>query len=99
MYLSEITLALFSLFNILRIGSYLPQIARVAFDTEGAKAISYSTWSVWIGANGSTAAYAAVNIADWTLFAVSAVNALGCAAVVVLTIWKRRQFSQRGEVA
>jgi hypothetical protein len=93
MYLSDITLALFSLFNVLRLGSYLPQIARVASDTEGARAISYSTWCVWIGANGSTAAYALVNITDWTLFAVSAVNALGCATVVLLTIWKRRAFS------
>lgn len=94
MYLPEITLAIFSIFNILRLGSYLPQIVRVATDTEGAKAISYSTWCVWIGANGSTAAYAIVNIADWALFAVSSVNALGCAAVVALTMWKRRQIGQ-----
>ena len=58
MYLPEITLALFSVFNILRLGSYLPQIVRVAVDNEGAKAISYSTWGLWIGANASTAAYA-----------------------------------------
>jgi hypothetical protein len=96
MDMPEITLALFSLFNVLRLGSYLPQIARLASDTEGAKAISYSTWSVWIGANGSTAAYAVVNITDWTLFAVSAVNALGCAAVVLLTMWKRHQFALAG---
>ena len=95
MYLPEITLALFSMFNALRLGSYLPQIARVATDTESAKAISYSTWCVWIGANASTAAYALVNITDWTLFAVSAVNTLGCAAVVILTFLKRRQFAQR----
>lgn len=62
MYLPEITLALFSMFNVLRLGSYLPQIIRVAMDKDGAKAISYSTWSLWIGANASTAAYAAVNL-------------------------------------
>lgn len=91
MYLPEITLTLFSIFNILRLGSYLPQIARVATDAEGAKAISYSTWCVWIGANTSTAAYALVNVADFALFAVSTVNALGCATVVGLTMWKRRR--------
>ena len=95
MDLPEITLALFSLFNVLRLGSYLPQIARVASDTEGAKAISYSTWCVWIGANGSTAAYAIVNITDWTLFVVGGVNALGCTAVVLLTMWKRHVFARR----
>ena len=94
MYLPDITLALFSIFNILRLGSYLPQIVHVARDTDGAKAISFSTWCLWIGANGSTAAYAMVNIADWTLFAVSSVNALGCAVVVGLTMWKRRQVAQ-----
>jgi hypothetical protein len=91
MALAEITLALFSLCNLLRVGSYLPQILRVANDNEGAKAISCWTWSMWIAANGSTAAYALVNVADRALFIVSALNTLGCAAVVLLTMWKRRR--------
>src|SRR5262245_35112510 len=94
MYLPEITLALFSVFNILRLGSYLPQIMRVATDNEGAKAISYSTWGLWIGATASTAAYTAVNISDMTLFFVSAMNALGCALVVGLTALKRHQHAR-----
>ena len=94
MYLPEITLALFSVFNILRLGSYLPQIVRVAMDNESVKAISYSTWGLWIGANASTAAYAAVNIADITLFFVSAMNAIGCALVVGLTALKRHQHAR-----
>jgi hypothetical protein len=80
MFLSEITLAAFSIFNVLRL-AHLPQIMRVAAETDGAQAISYSTLSIWIGANGSTAAYAIVNISDWVLFVVSLVNALGCSAV------------------
>jgi len=94
MSLPDITLALFSLFNILRLGSYLPQIIRVAAEDEGAKAISYSTWCIWIGANASTAIYALVHVADAALFCVSAFNTLGCAAVVALTALKRRQFRQ-----
>ena len=89
MYLPELTLAAFSIFNVLRLGSYLPQIIRIARDEDGAKAISYSTWAIWIGANASTAAYAVVNIGDLTLFFVSAVNALCCAIVVGLTAYKR----------
>ena len=96
MTLAEITLALFSLCNLLRVGSYLPQILRVANDTEGAKAISYWTWGMWIAANGSTAAYALVNIADRVLFIVSTMNTLGCLAVVGLTIWKRRRLARAG---
>ena len=62
MYLPEITLAIFTLFSILRLGSFLPQIIRIANDTDGARAIAYSTWCVWAGANASTAAYALINI-------------------------------------
>jgi hypothetical protein len=98
MYLPEITLVFFSIFNILRVGSYLPQIVRVAMDTEGAKALSYSTWSLWIGANASTAAYAAINVADMTLFTVSAMNAIGCALVVGLTALKRHQHARALQV-
>jgi hypothetical protein len=39
----EATLIVFYLFSALRIGAYLPQIIRVANDTECEKAISYTT--------------------------------------------------------
>ncbi len=94
MYLPEFTLALFSVFSILRLGSYLPQIVRVATDNEGAQAISYSTWCLWIGANASTAAYALVNIADTALFIVSCMNAVGCGLVVGLTAIKRHRHAR-----
>jgi hypothetical protein len=94
MSLPDITLALFSLFNILRLGSYLPQIIRIAADGEGAKAISYSTWCIWIGANASTAIYAVVNVMDAVLFYVSAFNTVGCVAVVGLTAFKRYHFGK-----
>jgi hypothetical protein len=94
MNMPEITLAMFSIFNVLRIGSYLPQIARVAADDEGAKAISYSTWCIWIGANATTAAYAIVNITDIALFLISALNALGCFTVVGLTVVKRYRLAR-----
>ena len=99
MELPELTLIIFYVFNALRIGAYLPQIARVALDSEGARAISYTTWTVWIGANGSTAAYALIITPNLVLFAVNALNACGCAAVVVLTAWKRRQFAQTRAIA
>ncbi|MDA9546149.1 MULTISPECIES: hypothetical protein [unclassified Bradyrhizobium] len=91
MQLPEITLIFFYVFNVLRIAAYLPQILRVAADRDGARAISYTTWFVWIGANGSTAAYALVIAPSLALFVVSMLNAIGCAAVVVLTAWKRHQ--------
>ena len=94
MDMPEITLAMFSIFNVLRIGSYLPQIIRVAADDEGAKAISYSTWCIWIGVNTTTAAYAIVNITDVVLFLISTLNALGCVTVIGLTAVKRYRLTR-----
>lgn len=91
----ELTLLVFYAFNALRIGAYLPQILRVVQDNNGAPTISYAAWSVWIGANGSTAAYALIIAPNWTLFAVNVLNAIGCAAVVALTALKRHQFATR----
>jgi hypothetical protein len=96
MDLPQLTLVVFYAFNALRLGAYLPQIIRVANDKDSAKAISYTTWSVWIGANGSTAAYALVITPNWTLFVVNVMNAVACAAVVVLTALKRHELATCG---
>lgn len=99
MNLPEITLALFTLFNLLRLGSYIPQIARIAVDTSGARAISCSAWGVWLASHLTTASYAIVNVTDWPLFMVSIVNTLGCSIVLTLTLWKRRKFVAAGSAA
>lgn len=91
--LSEVSLFLFTLFNGIRVFSYLPQIVRIAQDTEGAKAISYVTWAVWIGANGSTALYAWINLHDLALALLNGANASCCGVVIGLTVWKRRSFA------
>ena len=96
MQMPELTLVVFYAFNALRIWSYLPQILRVARDEHGAQTISYTTWSAWIGANGSTAAYALIITPNWTLFVVNAMNSACCAAVLALTALKRHQFATRG---
>ncbi len=92
MAIAEISFAIFVLFNTLRLVSYLPQIVRVARDPYGAGAISYTCWVIWIGANASTAAYAAINLDDPWLSAVSSFNAACCTIVVGLTFWKRNRW-------
>jgi hypothetical protein len=90
MTLADISLLLFTVFNGLRIVSYIPQIVRVARDANGASAISYSTWGMWFAANSSTALYAFVNIADQMMGMINLVNALCCGVVIALTAYKRR---------
>jgi hypothetical protein len=90
---ASITFVLFTIFSSLRIISYFPQIRRVAIDTNGATAISYSTWGLWTGANIATALYAAMNLKEFYLSAVSGVYAICCIVVILLTILKRRRLS------
>jgi hypothetical protein len=96
---ADFMLALFSFFNFLRVFSYIPQIIRVARDTNGASAISYSTWVTWTCANASTLGYAAVNLHDPWLALISGINTTGCATVITLTMIKRRQYRGRFEAA
>lgn len=79
----------YGLSNGLRLVSYAPQIWRVARDDHGAQAISCLTWSLWIAANASTALYAWTQLHDLPLTVMHVGNALCCAAVVALTLFKR----------
>jgi hypothetical protein len=90
MEISSVALLLFTVLSALRIFAYVPQIRRVARDTNGASAISYSTWSLWTGANISTALYALTNLGDLYLAFVSTLYAGCCVTVILLTIHKRR---------
>jgi hypothetical protein len=98
MDVANITFLGFTFFTSLRIVSYFPQIHRVALDCNGASAISYSTWSLWTCANVATALYAAINLRDPYLSAVSSIYAVCCVVVIVLTMLKRKQLHHKSGV-
>jgi hypothetical protein len=85
----DLVAAALGLFNVLRLASYFPQLVAVARDQNGATAISFSCWSIWIGANAATAVYAWLNLRDVPLAVVSAFNGICCGAVLTLARYKR----------
>lgn len=86
---AELILLAYGACNAVRVVSYVPQIMRIARDREGARAISLSTWWLWIAANATTALYAWTNLGDAPLALLNALNAMCCIVVVTLTMWKR----------
>ena len=95
MNLDPVTLA-FGAFNVLRLASYFPQIVAVARDRHGATAISFSCWSMWIGANASTALYTWAKLGDFNLALISSFNAVCCAMVLLLALYKRFKVCRPG---
>jgi Flp pilus assembly protein TadB len=99
MRLEELTLAMFAASNSLRMLAYVPQIRKAATDENGASAISYTTWSLFLVAHLSTVAYALVNRADWGLAVCFAGNALCCVAILAIAYMNRRKHAQQSQRA
>ena len=93
--LEDITLAIFAICNGLRVFAYLPQIRAAALDPNGASAISYTSWGLFLLTNIATIAYAIVNRYDLWMAACFAVNALCCVLILAITFTKRNRTRRR----
>ena len=89
---ADIALVVFTACNTARVFAYLPQIAKIRRDTQGATAISYVTWILFGVSHLSTVLYAVLVVDDWRMAAVFAANTVCCAIIVGLTAWKRASF-------
>jgi len=94
MTLEDLTLTLFAGSNFLRLFAYVPQIRKAAVDENGASAISYTTWSLFLVANLSTIAYGIVR-GDWKLAACFTANAVCCGVILAVAWLKRRSHARR----
>ncbi|WP_293809271.1 hypothetical protein [uncultured Bosea sp.] len=95
---AELAATAFALCNAVRALAYLPQILRIIQDPDGARAISCATWSLFAISHLTTVAYALLAAHDWTMAAVFGVNALACATIIGLTLYKRRREQRRSGV-
>ena len=90
--LDQITMAAFATCNSMRMFAYMPQICKAATDRNGATAISFTTWGLFLVANLSTVAYALVNRSDWGLAACFTGNAICCVVILVVACFRRSSY-------
>jgi uncharacterized protein with PQ loop repeat len=86
--LEDMTMAAFAACNGLRLFAYLPQMLKAARDRNGASAISFTTWGLFLTANLSTAAYAIVNQSDWWMAGCFVLNAVCCLLILIIAAVK-----------
>ena len=87
---TDIAMLAFTACNSVRVFAYAPQIAAIARDRSGARAISCTTWGLFAVSHLSTVGYALLIASDLRMAAIFAANAACCAAILVLTLFKRR---------
>jgi uncharacterized protein with PQ loop repeat len=95
---ADIALGVFTVCNTARVFAYLPQIVKIGRDTQGATAISYTTWALFGVSHLSTVTYAVLVVDDWRMAAVFAANTLCCLVILGLTAWKRAVFKAARKV-
>ena len=89
MTLADYAMLAFALMNAGRVVAYFPQMIRVYRDTDGAQAVSLSTWVLFAVTNGATVCYALAALNDRVMALVFALNTVCCLAIAGMTASKR----------
>lgn len=94
----SIVLSVFAALNTIRVLAYIPQILKAAQDTNGASAISYTTWALFFLSHLTTIAYAVICLGDLLMGLIFFGNAIACLAIVLVTFLKQQAFHRRSPV-
>lgn len=86
---ADLAMFAFTAINSVRVIAYVPQIMRVARDTDGAQAISCTTWIMFALSHLSAVAYAMLTVDDRWMAMVFAANFIASTSILTLTLYKR----------
>jgi tripartite-type tricarboxylate transporter receptor subunit TctC len=89
MTLAEYSMLAFALLNGGRVVAYFPQMITIYRDTNGAHAVSLSTWAVFAVTNAATVCYALAALNDRVMALVFALNTAFCVAIAGMVAAKR----------
>jgi hypothetical protein len=92
MTIADITHAVFTFCNSLRLVGYLPQITKAVQDQSGVEDISFGTWSRFLISHASAMAHALVNNEDWRLTVMFLGDVIGCGAILFVAGWERPRY-------
>ena len=88
-WVPTVAFTLFTFMNSIRIFAYVPQLVKVGQDRNGASAISYSTWTLFLLSHLTTVAFAIFYVGDLVMALIFSGNALACFALLLATFIKR----------
>jgi hypothetical protein len=94
-WVSAAVFGAFTLTNSLRVLAYVPQMLKAARDENGASAVSYSTWTLFLVSHLTTIAYALVGPGDLVMASIFLANAFACLTIIAITFVKRRRYAAR----
>ena len=89
-WLQTAVLSAFAALNSVRVLAYVPQFFKAVRDTNGASAISRTTWGLFLASHVTTVFYALICIGDPLMALIFTGNAFACSAILIAAHLKRR---------